>query len=133
MSTLPVPDLPVWRSLLYVPVNVPRFVDKAHTRGADGIILDLEDSIPPGEKVSARALLEDAAARIAGTGTDVLVRINRPLDLAVRDIEAAVCRHVTALFLPKVHSPQHVQLLAELVDAVEATRGMRASDLKMRL
>ena len=27
------PDLPVWRSLLYVPVNVPRFVDKAHTRG----------------------------------------------------------------------------------------------------
>ena len=35
--------LPVWRSLLYVPVNVSRFVDKAHTRGADAIILDIAD------------------------------------------------------------------------------------------
>ena len=36
--------LPVWRSSLYVPSNVPRFVDGAHKRGADAIILDLEDS-----------------------------------------------------------------------------------------
>ena len=28
------PDLPVWRSLMYVPVNVEKYVDKAHTRGA---------------------------------------------------------------------------------------------------
>ncbi|MBL4691446.1 MAG: CoA ester lyase, partial [Rhodospirillales bacterium] len=33
---------PVWRSLLYVPANNRRFIDKAHTRGADAIILDLE-------------------------------------------------------------------------------------------
>jgi len=131
MTTHPVPDLPVWRSLLYVPVNVPRFVDKAHTRGADGIILDLEDSIPPGEKATARALVEDAAARIAGTGTDVLVRINRPLDLAVHDIEAAVCPHVNAIFAPKIHSPQHVQLLAELIEQVEAKRGMRAGHTRL--
>jgi len=30
-------ELPVWRSLMYVPVNVEKFVDKAHTRGADVI------------------------------------------------------------------------------------------------
>ena len=47
-------ELPVWRSLLFVPVNVDRFVKKAHTRGADAIQLDLEDSIPPSEKDSAR-------------------------------------------------------------------------------
>jgi len=39
-------ELPVWRSLLYVPANVPRFIEKAHTRGADAILLDLEDSVP---------------------------------------------------------------------------------------
>ena len=44
------PDLPVWRSLLYVPVNVEKFIDKAHTRGADVIQLDLEDAVPPAEK-----------------------------------------------------------------------------------
>jgi len=36
----------VWRSLLYVPANNQRFIDRAHTRGADAIILDLEDSVP---------------------------------------------------------------------------------------
>lgn len=119
------PDLPVWRSLLYVPVNVPRFVDKAHTRGADGVILDLEDSIPPAEKDSARDMLRDAAARIAASGTDVLVRINRPLSLAVRDLEAAVCPDVTAIFLPKVHSAEHVQILCEHIGEMEAASGMR--------
>jgi citrate lyase beta subunit len=47
-------DLPAWRSLLFCPVNVERFVAKAHTRGADAIILDLEDAIAPAEKALAR-------------------------------------------------------------------------------
>ena len=55
------PNLPVWRSLLYVPANVERFVDKAHTRGADCIQLDLEDSVPASEKDAARRLVPAAA------------------------------------------------------------------------
>src|SRR5258707_827952 len=35
---------PVWRSILFVPANVDPFVDKAHTRGADALLLDLEDA-----------------------------------------------------------------------------------------
>jgi citrate lyase subunit beta/citryl-CoA lyase len=121
----------VWRSLLYVPVNVPRFVDRAHARGADGVILDLEDSIPPPEKDAARGLVEAASGRIAAHGTDVLVRINRPLALAVRDVEAAVCPAVSALFLPKVRSAEHVALLAELLDEVESARGMRVGHTRL--
>ena len=115
---------PVWRSLLYVPTNVERFVDKAHLRGADGIILDLEDSVPPAEKEAARSGLLSAAERVGQRGADVLVRVNRPLELAVRDIEAAVSPHVGALLLPKIEGPDHVRLLAELVDGLEAERGM---------
>ena len=118
------PEMPVWRSLLYVPVNVDRFVDKAHTRGADGIILDLEDSVPPSEKDHARTLIDAAAAKVSQNGADVLVRINRPLDLAIRDIEAAVSPAVTALKVPKVQSAEHVQLLAEFIDELEQARGM---------
>src|SRR3546814_18921076 len=70
-------ELPVWRSLLYVPVNVEKYVEKAHTRGADCIILDLEDSIPPAEKERARTLVQDAAARVSRSGADVMVRITR--------------------------------------------------------
>jgi citrate lyase subunit beta/citryl-CoA lyase len=117
------PDI-LWRSLLYVPTNVPRFVEKAHLRGADGIILDLEDSVPPGEKAAAREMLQGAAEQVGRGGADVLVRTNQPLELAVRDIEAAVSSRVRALQLPKVAGADHVCLLAELVDRLEAERGM---------
>lgn len=117
------PDL-LWRSLLYVPTNVPKFVEKAHLRGADGIILDLEDSIPPNDKASARDMLQDASAQVGQNGADVLVRTNQPLDLAVRDIEAAISPRVRALQLPKIEGPEHVKLLASLVDRLEAERGM---------
>ena len=81
-------DLPVWRSLLYVPVNVPKFVDKAHTRGADAVQLDLEDSVPNSQKAEARKMVQEAADIVSQAGADVVVRINQPLRHAVPDIEA---------------------------------------------
>ena len=115
---------PVWRSLLYVPANVDRYLAKAHLRGADGIILDLEDSVPVSEKPAARAGLQEAAKRVGQDGADVLVRINRPLRMSVADIEAAVIPEVRALFLPKIEGPDHVRLLAELMGELETERGM---------
>ena len=115
---------PTWRSLLFVPVTSERFVSKAHTRGADAIILDLEDSILPAHKAAARAALPAAVPRVAEGGADVVVRINRPIDLAVADIATSVMPGVAALMLPKVMGPEHVRLLAELVTEREAALGM---------
>jgi len=81
---------PVWRSLLYVPVNVEKYVEKAHTRGADCILLDLEDSVPAHEKDNARKLVAQSAKRVRRGGADVAVRINRPDSMAPRDLEAAI-------------------------------------------
>ncbi|MBO0737270.1 MAG: CoA ester lyase [Alphaproteobacteria bacterium] len=116
--------LPVWRSLLFVPATAERFVDGAARRGADAIILDLEDSVALSQKERARRLVPEAAQAVSRGGADVVVRINRPLRLAVRDIEAAVGPRVSALALPKTDSPEHVRLIAEIVDEVEAERGM---------
>lgn len=115
---------PSWRSLMFVPVLAERFVAKAHTRGADAIILDLEDSITPANKTAAREAVAAAVPRVSQAGSDVVVRINRPLDLAVPDIAASVMPGVAALMLPKVMGPEHVRLLAELVSAREAALGM---------
>jgi citrate lyase subunit beta/citryl-CoA lyase len=82
--------LPNWRSLLFCPANMPRFIAKAHSRGADAIILDLEDSVPETEKASAREGLIEAASTVGQAGADICVRINRPLEQAVEDIAAAV-------------------------------------------
>ena len=108
-------ELPVWRSLMYCPVNVEKYVDRAHTRGADVIQLDLEDSVPMAEKAGARKLVEKAAARVRRGGADVVVRFNQPLSMAVRDIEHAICPDVDALACTKIGGVSHVQLLDELV------------------
>jgi citrate lyase subunit beta/citryl-CoA lyase len=118
-------ELPVWRSLLYVPVNVEKFVDKAHTRGADCIQLDLEDSVPPAQKAQARTLVEKAAARVRRGGADVVVRINQPLALAVRDLEHSVLPDVDGIACTKIDSASHVKLLDELVSDLEEKRGMK--------
>ena len=117
--------------MLFVPVTPRRFVEGAARRGADAIILDLEDSVALSEKDRARTLVPEAAGIVSRGGADVVVRINRPLRMAVRDIEAAVGPGVLALALPKTDSAEHVQLLAEIVDEVEAERGMEIGATKM--
>ena len=124
-------DLPLWRSMMFVPVNVERFVDKAHTRGADAIILDLEDSILPADKAAARDLVPAAAAKVARGGADVAVRINRPWRLAVRDLEAVVSPAVAALALPKTADAGHIRAIAEIVGELERERAMAVGQTRL--
>ncbi|MBM3649106.1 MAG: CoA ester lyase, partial [Alphaproteobacteria bacterium] len=109
---------------LYVPGNVPKFIDKAHERGADCILVDLEDSVPPAEKPAARALLAETMTKVVRGGGDVAVRINRPLRLAMPDLEAAVRPGLAALFITKAEGVQHLRLLDEAVSELERERGM---------
>ena len=99
---------PLWRSLLFVPATAERFVAKAHTRGADAIIIDLEDAVAPGEKVRARSLLPEVVRQVGQAGADVLVRINRPWRMTMADLEASVLPGVAAIVLPKTESAEHV-------------------------
>ena len=58
--------------------------------------------------------------RCHATVADVLVRVNRPWRLLVRDLEAAVIPGVAALMLTKVDSPEHVLAVAEIVEELES-------------
>ena len=126
-------ELPVWRSMMFVPVNVPKYVEKAHARGADAIILDLEDSVAPTDKAAARTMIAAAAKSCARSGADITVRVNQPLELAVRDFEEAISPAVAALLLPKMDSASHVRLLAELAATVERRKGMPVGHTKFML
>ena len=122
--------LPVWRSALYVPANVPRFIDGAHRRGADAIIVDLEDSVPIAERPAARRDLIATAENVARGGADVIARINRPWRQAMLDLEAAISPRVTALAVTKVDSADHIRLVSEVVGELEAERGMTVGSTK---
>lgn len=125
-------DLPVWRSMLFVPVTRPRFVEKGADAGADAIILDFEDSVAPSDKERARTLLPEAMKQVSRRGADVVVRVNRPWRLLVRDLEAAVIPGVAALALPKIESAEHVQAIAEMVDELETERGIAPGTVKLQ-
>jgi citrate lyase subunit beta/citryl-CoA lyase len=124
-------DLPVWRSMLFVPVTAERFVNGAARRGADAIILDLEDAVALSEKERARTLVPAAAQIVSRGGADVVVRLNRPMRMTVRDLEAVIGPGVQAVALPKAESAQHVELVAEVIDELEAERGMAIGTTKL--
>ena len=114
----------VRRSILIVPTNVPRFVAKAHERGADAVMLDLEDSIPESEKATARQLLAGAVESVGRGGADVLVRINKPFPLAMADVDATVLPGVATIAFPKTESAREVAILDEAIGRREAQLGL---------
>lgn len=118
------PALPYWRSMLYVPANNDRFLAKAHLRGADAIILDLEDSIPPASKTDARRRCSAAIQDLAAKGQDLIVRVNSPLRLAVRDLETVIVPGVRAIMLPKTQSANHVRMISGLIGELESENGV---------
>ena len=125
------PDLPVWRSLLYVPVNVEKYVEKAHTRGADCIQLDLEDSVPAAQKDAARRLVPAAAARVRRGGADVAVRINSPFEVSKKDLPFCISDQVDGIALTKTESAEHVRRIDDFISELEARGGLPPGRIRL--
>ena len=117
------------RSLLYVPASSDRFVAKAHERGADAIILDLEDAVAPTEKTAARAKLPEAVTQVGRNGATVFVRINADVELIRLDAEAACRAGAFGLLVPKVQTPKTLQDLAAWLEPIERAAGRKEAVL----
>ena len=111
------------RSMLYVPASSERFIAKAHERGADAIILDLEDAVAESDKKQARAALPDAVTAVGRNGATVFVRINSDPDMLLDDAEAACRAGAFGLVVPKARDPQTFVALASHLSAVEGAIG----------
>jgi citrate lyase subunit beta/citryl-CoA lyase len=114
------------RSLLYVPAHSERFVAKAYMRGADAVILDLEDGVPPARKDAARANLPHAIASVGRNGAMVFVRVNSGDDRLDADAQAACRAGAQGLLLPKTQSAGMLHDLAARMAPVEHTLGREA-------
>jgi citrate lyase subunit beta/citryl-CoA lyase len=117
-------ELPVWRSILFVPAVSDRFVESALKGDADALQIDLEDSVGPAQKDEARARVAAIADRFAAAGREVTVRVNRPWRMLVRDLEATVRASVSAIAMPKVPDASFVRQLAEVLAELERERGL---------
>ena len=113
-----------WRSMLFVPANSDKFLQSALKRNADAIQLDLEDACPPDLKASTRERIGELAQQCAEAGFDVIVRVNRPWRLLLRDLEACVHPAIKALTLPKVPDGSFIRSVAEVLTEVEQEKGL---------
>ncbi len=104
------------RSVLYMPGANERALEKAKTLPADALILDLEDSVAPEAKETARRQV-CAAVEHGGYGArEVVIRINA-LDTpwGNADLEAAARVPADAILVPKVSQPADILAAAAKV------------------
>jgi citrate lyase subunit beta/citryl-CoA lyase len=100
------------RSVLYMPGSNARALEKAKTLPADGIILDLEDSVAPDAKESARRQVADAV-KAGGFGSrEVFVRVNGvDTPWHADDLVAAAAAAPDVILVPKVSNPDTLELI----------------------
>ncbi len=109
-----------YRSLLFTPAHKPDWVRKAIACAPDGVILDLEDSVPPPEKAGSRAHLAASLKHLSENGIGGFVRINGLEDGGLDDIGPAVVPGLTCIVLPKADSAAQI---AELHDRISFYEG----------
>jgi citrate lyase subunit beta / citryl-CoA lyase len=131
----------MFRSLIFVPGNSTRFVEKAKTLPADIVCLDLEDSVPDNEKGTARRIIaETLLAKRQDYGSHVYVRTNSPESgLVLDDLKAVLQKGIDGIVVPKVNDAsemleikKHVLMLEKerktdeiaLVPSIETARGV---------
>jgi citrate lyase subunit beta/citryl-CoA lyase len=100
------------RSVLYMPGSNARALEKAKTLAADGVILDLEDSVAPDAKETARKQVADAVKAGGFGAREVFIRVNG-IDTPwhADDFTAAAHASPDAILVPKISNPEQVEMV----------------------
>jgi citrate lyase subunit beta/citryl-CoA lyase len=118
------------RSFLFVPGTRTNLIPKALATGADAIILDLEDSVPPAQKEEARTLVSTELARSPERLT--FLRINHPrLGTLDKDLATLAPHSAQAVMVPKVESPRDIEELDARLAAHERDAGIEAGAISI--
>ncbi len=110
------------RSRLYLPGNEPKFMLNAGLHGPDGVILDLEDSVPASEKDAARLVVRNALRSVDFKGAERMVRINQGA-MGLEDLDYMVPHNVHVVVIPKVESPEEVQQIDARIQEIQRAAG----------
>lgn len=105
------------RSRLYLPGNSPKLMINAGLYKADGIILDLEDSVAPDRKEEARFLIRNALRSVNFYGAEKMVRINQ-IPYGIEDLKYVIPHHVNLILIPKCESADDVMQVCDEINRI---------------
>jgi citrate lyase subunit beta/citryl-CoA lyase len=116
----------LFRSLIFVPGNNPRFLEKAKLLSADIICLDLEDSVPDKEKKKARTLIKTSLKQRKQFSSNVFARTNSPESGKIdADLKEIVQKGLDGIVIPKVNSAKELKKIEKTIDVLEKKRKIK--------
>jgi citrate lyase beta subunit len=117
-------DARLRRSMLMTPGNRPDRLRKAFGCGADAVVFDLEDSVPPAAKVQARQSIAEAVREASRDGREICVRINSlESGFGADDLAALPLAAIDSIMVPKVESAEGLLHVQRVLEGLECDRG----------
>lgn len=116
----------LYRSLIFVPGNNPRFLEKAKNLQADIVCFDLEDSVPDIEKANARKLIKSALKSRKLYQSSIFVRTNSPVSGKIpTDLKEIVQKGIDGIVIPKVNNIKELKQVEKILSGLEKTRKLK--------
>ncbi len=103
---------------LYLPGNTPGLMINAGLHSADGIILDLEDSVAPEKKGEARILVRNALRNVNFLGAERMVRINQG-ERGLKDLGYVIPHNVNLIIIPKCETADYVRTTEDEIEKIK--------------
>lgn len=118
------------RSLLFVPGNNSRFLEKAKSLQADIVCFDLEDSVPLVEKKSARNLIKNALKNRSEYHSEIYVRTNSPVSgLIPDDLLDIIQKGIDGIVIPKVNTVNEIKKIEKIMLGLEKKRKLKPIEI----
>ena len=116
----------LFRSLVFVPGNNSRFLEKAKSLSADIVCFDLEDSVPDKEKKNARTLIKSALKKRNQYSSSVFARTNSPDSNKIEaDLKEIIQKGIDGIVIPKVNSAKEIKKIEKTISSLEKKRKIR--------
>ena len=116
----------LFRSLVFVPGNNSRFLEKAKSLPADIVCFDLEDSVPDKQKKKARTLIKNTLKQRKEYSPDVFVRTNSPESGKIEaDLKEIVQKGIDGVVIPKVNSAKELKKIEKTISSLEKKRRIK--------
>ena len=116
----------LFRSLIFVPGNNPRFLEKAKKIQADIVCFDLEDSVTDDQKVSARKLIKSALKSKKSYKSAIFVRTNSPSSGKIpSDLKEVIQKGIDGIVIPKVNNIQELKKIEKILSKLEKIQKLK--------
>jgi len=115
-----------FRSLIFVPGNNSRFLEKAKKLESDIVCFDLEDSVPDIEKVNARKLIKNALKSRKLYKSSIFVRTNSPISGKIpNDLKEVIQKGIDGIVIPKVNNVKELQKIVKILSVLEKKQKLK--------